>query len=217
MCRPDEPGKTPLNVIYLNALADDDRKQFFVAALAAEIYRWMVTSLDAVAGPAQPAVLPRRGPRLHPRRRGQAAGQGAADPAVHPGAKVRRRLPALHAEPAIGRLQRLRQLQHQAGRPPGEPAGRGARRASGSPPRARRRPGSRAARGPRPAASSADGRGMPAGLEGQAFRSRPLFSLHEGAWSPDRLERNGGTARRLRRKPPALQENMGQRRPPWTG
>jgi hypothetical protein len=26
-------------------------------------------------------------------------------------------------------------------------------------------------------------------LEGRAFRSRPLFSLHEGAWSPDRLER----------------------------
>jgi hypothetical protein len=31
--------------------------------------------------------------------------------------------------------------------------------------------------------------GMPADLEGHAFRSRPLFSLHEGAWSPDRLER----------------------------
>ena len=31
--------------------------------------------------------------------------------------------------------------------------------------------------------------GMPAALEGRAFRSRPLFSLHEGAWSPDRLER----------------------------
>jgi hypothetical protein len=30
---------------------------------------------------------------------------------------------------------------------------------------------------------------MPAGLEGRAIRSRPLFSLHEGAWSPDRLER----------------------------
>jgi hypothetical protein len=30
---------------------------------------------------------------------------------------------------------------------------------------------------------------MPAALEGRAFRSRPLFSLHEAAWSPDRLER----------------------------
>ena len=26
-------------------------------------------------------------------------------------------------------------------------------------------------------------------LEGKTFRSRSLFSLHEGAWSPDRLER----------------------------
>ena len=65
--RPRRPGKTPLNVIYLNALADDDQKHFFVAALAAEIYRWMVTSLDPDPGPAQPARLPRRGPRLSSR------------------------------------------------------------------------------------------------------------------------------------------------------
>jgi len=31
--------------------------------------------------------------------------------------------------------------------------------------------------------------GMTAALDGRAFRSRPLFSLHEGAWSPDRLAR----------------------------
>ncbi len=31
--------------------------------------------------------------------------------------------------------------------------------------------------------------GMLPALEGQPFRSRPLFSLHEGAWSPDRLAR----------------------------
>ena len=30
---------------------------------------------------------------------------------------------------------------------------------------------------------------MPGALEGRAFRGRSLFSLHEGAWSPDRLER----------------------------
>jgi hypothetical protein len=29
---------------------------------------------------------------------------------------------------------------------------------------------------------------MPAGLEGEPLQSRPLFSLHEGAWSPDRVE-----------------------------
>jgi hypothetical protein len=35
--------------------------------------------------------------------------------------------------------------------------------------------------------------GIPPELEGRAFRSRSLFSLHEGAWSPDRLEREVGT------------------------
>jgi hypothetical protein len=30
--------------------------------------------------------------------------------------------------------------------------------------------------------------GIAPALEGQAFRSRSLFSLHEGAWSPYRLE-----------------------------
>src|SRR5262249_14600330 len=57
MCRPETPGKTPLNVIYLNALADDDQKHFFLAALAAEIYRWMVTSLDASGGNGRPNLL----------------------------------------------------------------------------------------------------------------------------------------------------------------
>jgi uncharacterized protein len=33
------------------------------------------------------------------------------------------------------------------------------------------------------------GPGIAPALDGKAFRSRPLCSLHEGAWSPDRLER----------------------------
>src|SRR6202030_3413811 len=41
---PSAPGKVPLNVFYLNALTDDEQKQFFVASLAAEVYRWMVMS-----------------------------------------------------------------------------------------------------------------------------------------------------------------------------
>ncbi|HND52886.1 MAG TPA: DUF853 family protein [Pirellulaceae bacterium] len=40
---PLTPGRTPLNVIYLNHLADDRQKQFLVAAVANEIYRWMQT------------------------------------------------------------------------------------------------------------------------------------------------------------------------------
>jgi hypothetical protein len=30
---------------------------------------------------------------------------------------------------------------------------------------------------------------MPAALEGQVFESRKLFSAHEGAWPPERVER----------------------------
>ena len=178
---PTSPGKTPLNVIYLNALADDDQKHFFVAALAAEIYRWMITSLDAVPGRPSLLFYLDEARDYIPAGDGQAAGQGPADPAVHPGAQVRRRLPALHPEPALGRLQRLRQLQHQAGRPPGEPAGPGAGRRSGSRPRARHRPGSRAARGPRPAASSADGRRCPPRLEGRAVpQPAPVLAPRRG-------------------------------------
>ena len=118
------------------------------------------------AGPAQRPLLPRRGPRLHPGRGGQAPGQGPADPAVHPGAQVRRRLPALHPEPALGRLQRLRQLQHQARRPPGKRRRTWSGSPNGSPPKAPPRPGSPAARGPRPAASSAAGRTCPRSWKG---------------------------------------------------
>ena len=50
MQRSDMPAETPLNVIYLNALSDDERKQVFVASLASKIYRWMVSSLDAGTG-----------------------------------------------------------------------------------------------------------------------------------------------------------------------
>jgi uncharacterized protein len=44
MFRPTTPGKVPLNVLSLNALGNDEQKQFLVAALAAEIYRWMSTT-----------------------------------------------------------------------------------------------------------------------------------------------------------------------------
>jgi hypothetical protein len=54
LLRPRETGKVPLNVIYLNALPDDEQKQLFVAALAAEVYRWMVTE---GSGGAKPQVL----------------------------------------------------------------------------------------------------------------------------------------------------------------
>ena len=44
LCQPADPTKVPLNVFYLNALVNDDMKHFFMASLAAEIYRWMVST-----------------------------------------------------------------------------------------------------------------------------------------------------------------------------
>ena len=46
MCQPLTAGRTPLNILYLNALPDDHQKQFFVASLATKIYRWMVDALE---------------------------------------------------------------------------------------------------------------------------------------------------------------------------
>jgi hypothetical protein len=41
----------PLNVVYLNALADDGQKQACVAALAVEVYRWIVASGGSAGRP----------------------------------------------------------------------------------------------------------------------------------------------------------------------
>ncbi len=46
LTQPTPKGKTRLNVIYLNALTDDGQKHFYVATLATEIYRWMITSSE---------------------------------------------------------------------------------------------------------------------------------------------------------------------------
>ncbi len=42
LLRPSAPGKTPINVIYLNVLTSDEQKQFFVGMIAQEIYNWML-------------------------------------------------------------------------------------------------------------------------------------------------------------------------------
>ena len=39
-----------MNILYVNALTDDDQKHFFIAALAAEIYRWMISSPGGNSG-----------------------------------------------------------------------------------------------------------------------------------------------------------------------
>ncbi|MHA1578554.1 MAG: ATP-binding protein [Candidatus Freyarchaeota archaeon] len=39
---PDSSGKTPVNVIFLNTLEQDDHKKMFMTAILTEIYSWML-------------------------------------------------------------------------------------------------------------------------------------------------------------------------------
>lgn len=40
--KPAAPGRVPVNIIYLNTLASDEHKQFFVTMIAREVYDWML-------------------------------------------------------------------------------------------------------------------------------------------------------------------------------
>jgi uncharacterized protein len=188
MCRPDVAGKTPLNVIYLNALVDDDLKHFFTAALASEIYRWMITSLDATTGrpsvlfyldeardyiPAGTAKPPAKGPLIRLFTQGRKYGVACLLCTQSP-RSVDYNVFGNCSTKLVGRLESQQDLERVAqwftaeGPIPPWISGR-----KGAP------AGSFVGRWPQ----------MPAEVEGRPFRSRALFSLHEGAWSPDRLER----------------------------
>jgi len=188
MCQPSAPGKTPLNVIYLNALADDDQKHFFVAALAAEIYRWMITSVDAVPGrpsllfyideardfiPAGAAKPPAKTSLIRLFTQGRKYGVACLLCTQSP-RSVDYNVFGNCSTKLVGRLESAQDLERVAdwftteGAAPPWLSGRKGANA-----------GSFVGRWPQISPT----------LEGQAFWSRPLFSLHEGAWSPDRLER----------------------------
>jgi hypothetical protein len=188
MCRPEVAGKTPLNVLYLNALADDDQKHFFVAALAAEIYRWMITSAAPPAGrpallfyldeardyiPAGTSKPPAKGPLIRLFTQGRKYGVSCLLCTQSP-RSVDYNVFGNCSTKLIGRLESAQDLERVADWFTLEgpaPAWISARKGAEA--------GSFVGRWP----------GMPESLEGRAFRSRPLASLHEGAWSPDRLER----------------------------
>jgi CRISPR/Cas system-associated exonuclease Cas4 (RecB family) len=188
MCRPDESGRMPLNVIYLNALADDDLKHFFTAALAAEVYRWMITSLDATPGrpgilfyldeardyiPAGTARPPAKGPLIRLFTQGRKYGVACLLCTQSP-RSIDYNVFGNCSTKLVGRLESQQDVERVAQwfttEGPIPPWIRGRKGAPA---------GSFVGRWPR----------IPAALEGRPFRSRPLFSLHEGAWSPDRLER----------------------------
>ena len=150
----------PLNVVYLNALADDEQKHFFVASAGRRDLPLDDHVARAGTGPAEPAVLPRRGPRLHPRR---AARPPAKMPLIRLFTQGRKYGVACLlctqsprsvdynvfgncSTKLVGRLESQQDVE---------------RVAQWFTTEAPSRPGSPGARGPRPAASSADGRGCP--------------------------------------------------------
>jgi len=183
--RPNVTGKVPLNVIYLNALANDEQKQFFMAALAAEIYRWMVASspdkgaallfyLDEARDyiPAGAKKPPAKDPLLRLFAQGRKYGVGCLICTQSP-RSVDYNVFSNCSTKIIGRLEATQDVERvadwftQSGPAPNWVRGRqGAEQ------------GTFMARWP----------SMPAALDGQPIRSRMLFSLHGGAWPPERVE-----------------------------
>ncbi len=178
-------GRVPLNVVYLNALADDAEKQGFVAALAVEVYRWMIASggsagrprllfyLDEArdylpAGTAQP---PAKKPLLRLFAQGRKYGVACLVCTQSP-RSVDYNVFSNCSTKLIGRLEssqdvdRVREWFAPQGPPPGWLGGRvGAA------------PGSFVGRWPGPSSDT----------DGVSFRSRNLLTAHEGAWAPDRV------------------------------
>lgn len=188
MCRSETSARIPINVIYLNALIDDGWKQFFTAALAAEVYRWMITT-DA-DNPARPRLLfyldeardfipagtakpPAKLPLIRLFTQGRKYGVAGLICTQSP-RSVDYNVFGNCSTKLIGRLESQQDVERVAqwfgtlGAVPPWVAER-----KGAP------AGSFVGRWP----------GMPPSLEGRSFRGRPLYSLHEGAWSPDRVER----------------------------
>ena len=178
-------GKTPLNVVYLNALPDDAQKQFFVASLAAEIYRWIIGHaedgrmqllfyIDEARDylPAGGKLTVAKLPLIRLFNQGRKYGVGCLICTQSP-RLVDYTVFGNSSAKIIGRLESAQDVERvrewfSTG---GAPAWLNGRKAAES--------GSFVARWPE----------MPEEFEGAAFCSQPLFSLHEGAWSPDRVER----------------------------
>lgn len=185
--RPVENGRVPLNVIYLNALIDDNQKQFLVAIIAAEIYRWMVSTghsgsrprllvyLDEARDylPAGMSSPPAKEPLLRLFAQGRKYGVACLLCTQSP-RSVDYRIFSNASTKIIGRLESAQDVERTAdwfkdeGGAPAWLAGRkGAER------------GTFVGRWP----------GQAAETEGQPFQTRLLYSLHEGAWAPHRVEK----------------------------
>lgn len=188
LLRPSKPGRVPLNVVYLNALSNDDEKHFFLAALATELYRWMITTVDATSGgvnllfyideardwiPAGGGKPPAKQPLIRLFTQGRKYGVGCLLCTQSP-RSVDYNVFGNTSTKLIGRLEAAQDVDrvidwftNEGGAPSWVAARKGAER------------GSFVARWP----------DMPAALAGRAFKGRTLFTRHAGAWSPDRVER----------------------------
>lgn len=185
LLRPSETGKVPLNVIYLNALPDDEQKQLFVAALAAEVYRWMVTE---GSGKAKPQVLvyldeardyipagarkpPAKDPLIRLFAQGRKYGVACLICTQSP-RSVDYNVFGNCSTKVIGRLESSQDVDRVAewfGKQGPVPPWLQGRKGAESGTFVGRWPGQ-------------------SDWEGHAWKSRCLFSRHEGAWSPERLE-----------------------------
>ena len=183
---PSSPDRTPLNIIYLNAMAGDQEKQFFVAMLAEEIYRWMLTRPSASEKPSllfyldeardfMPAGMkspPGKASLLRLFTQGRKYGVGCLLCTQSP-RSVDYNAFGNCSTKIIGRLEAAQDLERVTewfSREGATPRWISERKGAN--------PGSFVARWPE----------MPPELEGQAFASRPLFSQHGGAWSPEQVE-----------------------------
>ena len=185
MRTPVTPGKVPLNIIYLNALSDAE-KHAFLAALATEVYRWMCCAggdpkhpqllfyLDEArdflpAGASKPvAKMPVT--RLFTQARKFGVGCMVCTQSPR---SVDYNIFGNCSTKLIGRLETPQDS---------ETVGKWFESEGPKPDWIRQRtgaiPGTFVGRWPE----------QPAHAAGQVLESRKLFSLHGGAWTPDRVE-----------------------------
>lgn len=211
MIRPKAPGRVPLNVIYLNAMAHDSHKQFFVASLAAEIYRWMVTRLSAEGNrtnlllyideardfiPAGLAETPSKQPLLRLFRQGRKYGVACLLCTQSP-RSVDFNAFGNCSTKLIGRLEAAQDVDRvkEWFTTDAPPAWLARRKGAGK--------GSFVARW----AVGDDGHGV-------EFRGRQLFSVHEGAWSPDRVEKELRAGSHVPRPADPRSASLSEVRPP---
>jgi hypothetical protein len=186
LVRPDVEGKIPFNIVYLNALTDDQKAQF-VGCLSTAIYRWMITALDSSGKsnnllfyldeardylPAGAKSTACKQPLIRLFTQGRKYGVGCLVCTQSP-RSVDYNVFGNCSTKFIGRLEAAQDVdrvaewfQSDGGRPDWLPGRVGAEK------------GSFVGRWP----------GQAAQCKGKAFRTRMLYTSHADAWAPHRVE-----------------------------